>query len=169
MSLRIAGSGAATHRDYRGGGGGGDAYMSRLVKLVPAEAVTVYPVVMQQANAVTPLDGPRWAVYIAAWTMLLIVVVLRFVATREPGRSPQWGAVLIAAVSFFIWVHVMGGDFGFERLLENMAHGSAPDSLTRSGPSNIPNTGELKQFVSNLSLTAWTLLAPAVYRGEENG
>lgn len=166
MSLRIGG-GAATHRDYRGGGGGGEAYMSRLVKLVPAEAVTVYPVVMQQANNVTPIDGPRWAVYIAAWTMLLIVVVLRFVATREPGKSPQWGAVLIAAVSFFIWVHVMGGDFGFERLLENLAQGT-PDTLTRSGAGNMPNPDSLKQFVSNLSLTAWTLLAPAVYRGEES-
>lgn len=169
MSLRIGGGSSEIRRDYPGarGGGGGDAYMSRLVKLVPAEAVTVYPVVMQQATAVTPIDGPRWAVYIAAWTMLAIVIILRWTATREPGKSAQWGAVLIAAVSFFIWVHVMGGDFGFERLLENMAQGSAPDSLTRGGPGNVTDTAGLKQFVSNLSLTAWTLLAPAVYRGEE--
>lgn len=170
MTLRIGGSGGEVRRDYPGArGGGGDAYMSRLVKLVPAEAVTVYPVVMQQANSVTPIDGPRWAVYIAAWTMLAIVVILRWTATREPGKSAQWGAVLIAAVSFFIWVHVMGGDFGFERLLENLAQGTGTDPLTRSGPGNVTDTDGLKKFVSNLSLTAWTLLAPAVYRGDEGG
>lgn len=167
MTLRIAGGSSDIRRDYPGARGGGDAYMSRLVKLVPAEALTVYPVVMQQAQQVTPVDGPRWAIYIAAWTMLAIVVILRYVGTREPGKGAQWGAVMIAAVSFFIWVHVNGHDFGFERLVENLMPGTSTDTLTRSGPQNMTNTKELGQFVSNLSLTAWTLLAPAVYKGDE--
>lgn len=170
MSLRIAGASADVRRDYPGarGGGGSDAYMSRLVKLVPAEVITIYPVVMQQAKSVTPFpDSPRWGVYLAAWVLLAIVIILRFVATREPGKGAQWGAILIAAVSFFIWVHVMDGDFGFERLLHNMVAGGGTDALTR-GPSSIPDPAGLKQFVSNLSLTAWTLLAPVVYKGDDN-
>jgi hypothetical protein len=162
MTLRIAGGDVR-----RGVPGGGDPYVSRLVKLVPAEAVTVCPVMLQQAQTVTPIDGSRWAVYITAWAMLLIVIVLRWAATREPGKGAQWGAILIAAVSFFIWVHVLGGDFGFERLIANLAPGGSSDSLTRNALGNVPNTEELRKFASNLSLTAWTLLAPAVYRGDE--
>ena len=97
-----------------------DPYMSRLVKLVPAEAVGPYPFLMMSAEQLTPLDGsPRYAVYFVAWILLAIVLVVRWKATSEQGKGAQWGAVLIAAVAFFIWVHVMKGDFGFELLFNS--------------------------------------------------
>ena len=149
-----------------------DPYMNRLVKLVPAEAIGPFPFLMDSAQRLTPADGgPRWAVYFVAWILLVAVIVIRLRATSEPGRGPQWGAVLVAAVAFFIWVHVMQGDFGFELALQKMlAAPSGPDGVTRSafGTTAVPNPGDLKNFVSNVALMAWTTVAPAVYRGEEN-
>ena len=113
--------------------------------------------------------GPRWAVYFVAWILLAIVIIVRWKTTSEPGKGAQWGAVLIAGVAFFIWVHVMQGDFGFELLL-NKAAGAA-DGATRGefgGATRSPTfVNDFKQFISNVTLMAWTTLAPIVYKGEE--
>ncbi len=173
MSLRIRAPLPAG--DVRRGRGqvSEDPYMSRLVKLVPAEAVGLYPFMMQQAENLTPHgSGPRYAVYFAAWVLLLIVVVLRWRATSEPGRGSQWGAIMIAAVAFFIWVHVMGGDFGFESwFAQYLPPPAPPGDVTRGAPAVAPgmDPAQLKQFVSNTALVTWTMLAPVVYRGDEQG
>jgi hypothetical protein len=178
MSLRIttASADGIKRSGYPGGPAeGSDAYMGRLVKLVPAEAVTVYPLLVSQAQSAT---GPnRMLVYVTAWVLLLVVIVLRWKATSVPGKGAQWGSVLIAAVAFFIWVHVMGGDFGFEMLMQKAA---APPPGTRAGaavaqaaaearaPAPIDATfASMKSYLSNLALTTWTLVAPAIYKGEE--
>ena len=148
-----------------------DGYMSRLVKLVPAEAIGPFPFLLESAKNVPMPDGAsRLPVYFVAWTLLLIVIVLRYKATSEPGKGPQWGGVLIAAVAFFIWAHVMGGDFGFELLLNKMAAGTGPDGISRSTGvvGAATNTAEFKSFIANVSLMAWTTLAPVIYRGEDD-
>ena len=176
MSLRVRGP--LGDGEVRRGPGGApmpqvdDGYMSRLVKLVPAEAVGPFPFLMDYAQKVPMPEGsPRYAIYFVAWVLLMIVVVLRARATYEPGRGPQWGAVLIAAVAFFIWVHVMGGDFGFERLFERVASaGAGPgnDGITRTTGAAVAAGGQdLKNFVANVGLMAWTTLAPVVYRGDD--
>lgn len=173
MSLRVRAP--APPGEVRRGPGGApmpmdDGYMSRLVKLVPAEAVGPFPFLMDYASKLTPADGgPRLAVYFVAWVLLVMVIVLRMKATSEPGRGPQWGAVLVAGVAFFIWVHVMNGDFGFELLLNRMTSGTGPDGISRTTAaiSSPGSTAELKTFVSNVALLAWTTLAPVIYRGED--
>jgi hypothetical protein len=146
-----------------------DGYMSRLVKLVPAEAVGPFPFLMDYANKLTMPDGsPRWAVYFVAWVLLIIVIVIRMRATSEPGQGPQWGAVLIAAVAFFIWVHVMNGDFGFEVLINRMTAGTGADGITRTtaAVATPSSAQEIKTFIANVALMAWTTLSPVVYRGD---
>ena len=148
-----------------------DPYMSRLVKLVPAEAVGPYPFLMDYAEKLTPHDGSaRWAVYFVAWVLLIIVLVVRWQSTHEAGKGAQWGAILIAAVAFFIWVHVMHGDFGFELLLNKIATPVPADASRGIGDvaaAVSTNVNDLKQFVANVMLMAWTTLAPVVYRGED--
>ncbi len=174
MTLRVRAP--APPGEIRRGPGGSpmppmdDGYMSRLVKLVPAEAIGPFPFLLESAKNVPMPDGAaRLPVYFVAWTLLLIVVVLRYKATSEPGKGAQWGGVLIAAVAFFIWAHVMGGDFGFELLLNKLSAGTGPDGITRTtgaiggGASSV----EFKNFIANVSLMAWTTLAPVVYRGED--
>lgn len=148
-----------------------DGYMSRLVKLVPAEAIGPFPFLLESAKNVPMPDGSaRFPVYFVAWTLLLIVIVLRYKATSEPGKGPQWGGVLIAAVAFFIWAHVMGGDFGFELLLNKMTAGAGPDGISRTSGavSTVANADQFKNFIANVSLMAWTTLAPVIYRGEDD-
>ncbi len=153
-----------------------DGYMSRLVKLVPAEAIGPFPFLMDYARQVQtqmPEGSPRWSLYFVAWALLIVVIVLRARATMAPelNQGPQWGSVLIAGVAFFIWVHVMGGDFGLEMLANQItAAGVGPDGVTRSpGAMQQPAAGmaELKAFMANVSLMLWTTLAPVVYRGED--
>ena len=170
MSLRV--KAPLGEGDIRRGRGevAEDPYMNRLVKLVPAEAVGPYPFLMSSAANLPQIDGSgaRWGVYFVAWTLLLIVIIVRWNSTSEPGKGAQWGAVLIAAVAFVIWVHVMGGDFGLE-LLFKQAPVIGADGITR-GPEAITaggDTSPLKQFVANVSLMAWTTLAPVVYKGED--
>lgn len=148
-----------------------DGYMSRMVKLVPAEAIGPFPFLMDYASRFAPTDGsPRLSIYFVAWILMIIVIVLRIRTTSEPGHGPQWGAVLVAAVAFFIWVHVMQGDFGFELLLNKMTAGTGTDGISRTtaAVSTPGSTQEFKTFVSNVALMAWTTLAPVVYRGEES-
>jgi hypothetical protein len=160
-----------------------DGYMSRLVKLVPAEAIGPFPFLMDYARQVQmqlPDGSPRWTLYFVAWALLIVVIVLRARATSAPelGQGPQWGSVMIAAVAFFIWVHVMGGDFGLEMLVNQMVAGPAPvagalpgaEGITRSPPTALQTAAgspELKAFMANVSLMLWTTLAPVVYRGED--
>lgn len=175
MSLRVRGP-VAPGEIRRGPGGApmpamDDGYMSRMVKLVPAEAVGPFPFLMDYASRFAPTDGsPRWSIYFVAWVLMIIVIVLRIQTTREPGKGPQWGAVLIAAVAFFIWVHVMKGDFGFELLINKMTAGTGTDGITRTtgAVGSTGTTEEFKNFVSNVALMAWTTLAPVVYRGEDD-
>ena len=145
-----------------------DPYMSRMVKLVPVEAVGPFPFLMQSAEALSVNAGNKYAVYFVAWVLLLIVIVVRWQATSEPGKGPQWGAVLIAAVSFVIWVYVMKGDFGFSELMQRAAPGGGPDGVTRStfGGSGA-SSSDIQAFISNVSLMAWSTLAPIVYKGED--
>ncbi len=176
MSLRVRGPLPAG--EVRRGPGGApmppmdDGYMSRLVKLVPAEAIGPFPFLLDYANkfAPAPGTGPRWSVYFVCIVLMLIVVVLRAQATREPGKGVQWGSVLIAAVAFFIFAHVMGGDFGFEQVIDKLASGAGTDGISRTAGSSAPATDptELKKFISNVALMAWTTLAPVVYRGEDD-
>lgn len=147
-----------------------DGYTSRLVKLVPAEAIGPFPFLLESAKQINFGDGgARYPVYLVAWVLLIIVIVLRARATSEPGRGAQWGAVLISAVAFFIWAHVLGGDFGFEMLFKNQAAGVGTDGISRTTAAvgSTTSAEQFRTFAANLSLTAWTIIAPAVYRGED--
>ncbi len=142
-----------------------DGYMSRLVKLVPAEAIGPFPFLLESAKGVQMGGDARWPIYFVAWVLLIVVIVLRIRATSEPGRGPQWAAVLISSVAFFIWAHVMGGDFGFELLFNQK--GVGPDGISRSTGAVAGSSEQFKTFAANVALMAWTTLAPVVYRGED--
>ena len=79
-----------------------DPWLSRLVKLVPAEIVAVY-------LAGRPLAQERYA---GGWPVvcLALVVVVRAWGTSDR-RGPQWVSVAISAVSFVLWVYAIGGRF----------------------------------------------------------
>lgn len=79
-----------------------DPWLSRLLKLVPAEIIAVY-------LAGRPLAQAR---YSGGWPVVCLglVVVVRAWGTSDR-RGPQWISVAISAVSFVLWVYAMGGHF----------------------------------------------------------
>jgi hypothetical protein len=79
-----------------------DTWLSRLVKLVPAEVVAVY-------LAGRPLAQENYA---GLWPVVCLVLtgIVRAWGTSDR-RGPQWVSVAISAVSFVLWVYATGGHF----------------------------------------------------------
>jgi multidrug transporter EmrE-like cation transporter len=77
-----------------------EAYIERLLKLIPTEVVSIYPV--GRALLGNKQDG-IWAII-----CLVVCIVFRCRLTRGSDGEPQWDAVGISAVSFIIWVYVLG-------------------------------------------------------------
>ena len=79
-----------------------DSWLTRLVKLVPAEIVAVY-------LAGRPLAQERYA---GLWPIacLVLTILVRAFGTSDR-RGPQWLTVLVSAVSFVLWVYATGGHF----------------------------------------------------------
>ena len=82
--------------------GPADPWLTRLVKLVPAEVVAVY-------LAGRPLAQERYA---GGWPVacLVLLVIVRAWGTNDR-HGPQWVSVAISAVSFVLWVYAIGGRF----------------------------------------------------------
>ena len=121
-----------------------DSYVQRLIKLIPAEVVTAYLVGRQIAVA-HDYDG-QWALW-----CLLATLVFRSIMTfeRPDGVDAkwkaylygiEWPAVLIAAISFSIWIFSLGDQY----------------------PPILPS---LEQWQATLVLLLWTPFAPLVYKG----
>jgi hypothetical protein len=95
----LAGAGA--------GDGGNDVkfYLERLVKLIPAEVLSLYLV----GHGIIPQGDPTPNL-VWAGVGVILVVLARAYATADPAQNvgPQWIAVGVAAVSFVIWVYVTG-------------------------------------------------------------
>ena len=79
-----------------------DPWLTRVVKLVPAEIVAVY-------LAGRPLAQERYA---GLWPVacLVLTILVRAFGTSDR-RGPQWLTVLVSAVSFVLWVYATGGHF----------------------------------------------------------
>ncbi|MEQ8823400.1 MAG: hypothetical protein RIC14_03405 [Filomicrobium sp.] len=89
-----------------------DGYMAKLVKLVPAEAIALYPFLHAGALAVVQNENGDisglWLPALVGWLVLAVVILLRWLATLGPDGKAQWGAVAIAAISFVLWVPNLG-------------------------------------------------------------
>jgi len=138
------------------------SYMERLVKLVPAEAVAVYPLLYNEAKGLADAGNRARAIALVSWIILAVVVVLRAQATAVPHRGPQWVAVAIAAVSYVIWVYVFGGQFG----VEGWANGLLPGFASDPAAPPDPDAAKLKSLIGSLALVCWTLVVPAIYKGD---
>ena len=79
-----------------------DSWLTRLVKLVPAEIVTVY-------LAGRPLAQEHYA---GLWPVacLVLTIVVRAFGTSDR-RGPQWLSVAVSSLSFVLWVYATGGHF----------------------------------------------------------
>lgn len=86
-------------------------YLDRLVKMIPAEVVTLYTA----GIGFIPHDQKWWLI---VWTLfcLLMVIVVRTYGTRDPNapdgpQSVQVGVVIASTIAFVIWAYTLGGPF----------------------------------------------------------
>lgn len=131
-------------------------YVDRLVKLIPAEVVSVYLAGKSGIQATFPpgSDPNRTLIsenqYWVGWTAFCLasVILVRAWATRdkEKGLEPEWPAVAIAAVSFLIWVYSLGDVFARPGLFGSLEHGI------------------WEPLLSALFVLAWTLVVPILYK-----
>jgi hypothetical protein len=110
----------------------GDEWLTRLVKLVPAEVIAVYLAGIELAKT--------WP---GIWTLvcLLLVILVRTVGTKQSNKPIQWIAVVVAAISYVIWVYATGGYLLSWRLP--------------------PGSG-----IASLAVLLWTFVVPYIYKGD---
>lgn len=126
-----------------------DSYVQRLIKLIPAEVVSAYLVGREIAQAAPNEYGEEWA----AWCLLATIVFRSVMTFEKPeDRNPrirdyligvEWPAVLIASVSFSIWVFTLGDSY----------------------PAPLPS---LKEWQAALLLLLWTPFIPLIYKGSSS-
>ena len=112
-------------------------YLDRLLKIIPAEVVSLYLV----GSGIVPVDKP---IVLAIWAAVCLagVVLVRAYGTADPedNKPADWVHVSISSVSFVIWVYTLGGPFN---LVEGL---------------HVP-------YIGSLLVLACTFFAPIVYRG----
>jgi hypothetical protein len=113
----------------------GDSWTEKLAKLMPGEALGLYGA----GSSMIPgsHDEVLWAL---AGGCLAFCAALRFVATRGADGRPQWAAILIASVSFVLWLVALG----------------PPGS-----PIDLGGYG----YVGGLAALVWATVLPAFYKG----
>lgn len=163
MSLRVIQS--ADQTEMTGGLGtaaqrpsdlpGADNYLSRLVKFVPVEVTTAYPLIVSAAPSEL-----SWARPLGECLLLLISVMIRLIATQDKSGNPQVITILITSLSFILYVLAWGGDFGFFAFTGIDIHDTKP------GDGGVANAA-ITTYLSTLALVGWTLLAPYIYKGEQ--
>ncbi|MEQ8786506.1 MAG: hypothetical protein RIC55_09410 [Pirellulaceae bacterium] len=80
-------------------------YFDRLMRLIPAEIVAVYPPIA------STIPKGSWAIFVWPFVAIVLLIVNRAVFSRDPDRNvgPDWRAVTVSAISFLIWVYTLDG------------------------------------------------------------
>ena len=112
-------------------------YYERLIKLIPAEIVALY---VAGANVI-PEDQKT-----GSWTWAgILLVALIFVRSKATisveNPTVQWKAVIIAAISFVIWVYIFAGKF-------------------------ITDLPIYQPYIATLAVSFWTFAVPHFYKGD---
>jgi hypothetical protein len=125
----------------------GDDWSSRLVKLIPSEALTLYTsaaaLITQTKTAGFDNDV---ALTISAIACIILIFVIRYRSTQDPatGRGPQFLAIGIALVSFLIWL----------------------SALAATGENLSPFKDFAWVVYAPLVALIWVFMVPMVYKGE---
>jgi hypothetical protein len=111
-------------------------YLDRLMKMIPAEVISLYLI----GRGFIPFEQP---IVLAAWAVVCLagVLLVRSYGTADPeaNKSPDWVHVAISAAAFVIWIYTLGGPFAAANLY-------------------VP-------YVGSLLVLAWTFFVPIFYKG----
>jgi hypothetical protein len=92
-----------------GEAGSGDAYMERLLKLIPGETVAMY--LFLQGVITSGLSGDDSQLKIWLWGIIVILAVGNILYLRKQQQVSDFTQILILTIAFFIWILSIGGPF----------------------------------------------------------
>ena len=78
-----------------------DGYIEKLVKLIPAEGISLYPLGLSLLDKTATTQVKVWGII-----TLLVCILFRVKATWKLGEGPQIVSIVIAAISFVLWILV---------------------------------------------------------------
>lgn len=89
---------------------GGDDYLGRLAKYIPAEIVGLY---LATAGMV-PVTAPErravlWTIF--ALCFVFVPVYFFFATTERNKKKPLWTQIVLATIAYPVWVFAIGGPF----------------------------------------------------------
>ncbi|HEY0172378.1 MAG TPA: hypothetical protein VGB98_15255 [Pyrinomonadaceae bacterium] len=111
--------GAARDAGAGGGGepGGESSLLSDYKNLIPGEALAGYVALQAFAEGAKNPDNVR---IVLAIIFCVVAVVLRLIGTQDrTTKRPQYGAVILGAVSFILLVYATGGQIFWHRAVED--------------------------------------------------
>ena len=112
------------------------SYLTRLMKLIPVEIISLYMV----GSGLVPEDQP---VALVAWSIIcgigLMIVRVWGTSDLKMNVPPDWVHVGISEMAYLVWLYSMGGPFA--------AYGL-----------HVP-------YLGSLLVLAWTFFLPFVYKG----
>ncbi len=115
------------------------SYLDRLMKMLPAEALSLYLV----GAGIIPTSAPRGV--LLGWFIFCLgaVIGLRIWGTSDKDENlpVDWTHVVISGVAFIIWVYTMGGPFKLY--------------------------GVYIDYLGSLLVLAWTFFVPLAYKGKK--
>lgn len=127
-----------------------NSYFNKLVTLIPSEAVGVYLALyaIGKGSAATYPENDQWPFWISI-ICLVLVFVSRIFGTKKTGYSTishfattQKVGVIVASISFIIWLYAMGHEFaGIEIKQQRIIQGA---------------------------VIIWTFVVPFVYKGDKD-
>src|SRR5206468_580417 len=134
--FRISGRVAGVIPVARGGEEDLKLYLDRLLKMIPAEVVSLYLV----GTGFIP-EAHRYMLIAWAVVCLVGVLVIRAYGTADPIRDKKvdWIHVAISSVAFVVWVYTLGGPF-------------------KAFDMHVP-------YVGSLLVLTWTFFVPVFYKG----
>ena len=114
-------------------------YLDALLKMIPAEAVSLYLAGLGVIPGTESIALIGWSIF-----CLLVVVIVRVIGTsdRKAGVNPDWVHVVISMIAFVIWMYSLGGPF--------------------------VTLGIHVPYIGSLLVLAWTFLVPALYSGPKS-
>lgn len=123
----------------------GDDWSSRIVKLIPAEALGLYGTAVGLVASLAAVEQ-KMALWLITVACVAIIVMIRVRATRDPaaGRGPQMVAIAISLISFLLWLAAL-----------------AATGSTVSPFAGIPHIG-----IAPLAALLWGTLVPYFYQGD---
>jgi hypothetical protein len=112
-------------------------YLDRLLKLIPAEVLSLYLV----GTGVIPKDKVAALAFWGAVCLVATVVVKAFgTSDRRNGLAPDKIHVALSAIAFLIWTYSLGGPWVAWNLYES--------------------------YIGSLMILAFTFFVPYAYRGQ---